>query len=223
MRAHLGLYHPDVSVASMIAYGHADLEEADLRWCSKTPVCGVTPSTENVAWRPVSKSIGVTSGLSATMSFLSVLCAVTGRGALAFEPFSRRPSYRRRCRGCSRARRLRGRSHGVVLAAVPGLLLLRVCELPGRVVNNFGVEPRWAAGSSWRQWFGGCLHPVHRARNRAGNAGGIKQGAPSATDAVSMARRRRARRAPAELLNDLWGVMCWTLDATALIKVAAPP
>ena len=52
-----------------------------------------TPSTENVTecGSPVSKSIGVTSGLSATMSFLSVLCAVTIRGALAFEPFVASP------------------------------------------------------------------------------------------------------------------------------------
>ena len=76
------------ALSPLIAYGYADLEEADLRWCS-TETPPITNATE--CGVPVSSSIATLSALSATMSFLSVLCAVTVRGALAFEPFYASP------------------------------------------------------------------------------------------------------------------------------------
>ena len=139
------------ALSPMIAYSHADLEEADLRWCQNPSMWG-TPSTENatecaLTENPVSSSIATTSALSATMSFLSVLCAVTIRGALAFEPFLASPV----------ASQLLQRllTPLVVFAVGPMVVASLLCptcfyycgfvSFPTRVVDNF----RWSMMGGW--------------------------------------------------------------------------
>ena len=148
MIALISAFTTATALAPMIAYGHADLEEADLRWCQNPSMWG-TPSTENVTecGAPVSKSIGVTSGLSATMSFLSVLCAVTIRGALAFEPFLASPVVSH----------LMQRLLTPLVVFAVGLMVLSslLCptcfyycgfvSFPTRVVDNF----RWSMMGGW--------------------------------------------------------------------------
>lgn len=184
MIALISAFTTATALAPMIAYGHADLEEADLRWCQNPSMWG-TPSTENVTecGAPVSKSIGVTSGLSATMSFLSVLCAVTIRGALAFEPFVASPVVSQLMQ--------RLLTPLVVFAVGPMVLSSLLCpacfyycgfvSFPVKVVNN----PGWSLLGGWfvlavMVLLFYVLFMWATIRRR------IKQGVPGATDGVSM-------------------------------------
>ena len=151
MIALISAFTTATALAPMIAYGHADLEEADLRWCQNPSMWG-TPSTENatecaLTENPVSSSIATTSALSATMSFLSVLCAVTVRGALAFEPFYASPVV---------SQALQRLLTPIVIFAigpmVAAALMCPACfyycgfvSFPTRVVDNF----RWSMMGGW--------------------------------------------------------------------------
>ena len=132
------------ALSPLIAYGYADLEEADLRWCS-TETPPITNATE--CGVPVSSSIATLSALSATMSFLSVLCAVTVRGALAFEPFYASPVV---------SQALQRLLTPIVIFAigpmVAAALMCPACfyycgfvSFPTRVVDNF----RWSMMGGW--------------------------------------------------------------------------
>ena len=149
MIALISAFTTATALAPMIAYSHADLEEADLRWCLSDTPWGTPSSVTNVSecGNPVSKSIGVTSGLSATMSFLSVLCAVTVRGALAFEPFYASPVV---------SQALQRLLTPIVIFAigpmVAAALMCPACfyycgfvSFPTRVVDNF----RWSMMGGW--------------------------------------------------------------------------
>ena len=187
MIALISAFTTATALAPMIAYGHADLEEADLRWCQNPSMWG-TPSTENatecaLTENPVSSSIATTSALSATMSFLSVLCAVTIRGALAFEPFVASPVVSQLMQ--------RLLTPLVVFAVGPMVLSSLLCpacfyycgfvSFPVKVVNN----PGWSLLGGWfvlavMVLLFYVLFMWATIRRR------IKQGVPGATDGVSM-------------------------------------